>query len=61
MQWKGYNEALRQYQGEVLNKGGLQDKFDRKLKAALADPKLVEAQDWTGLAAILNAIINAFG
>jgi hypothetical protein len=60
VQWKGYNEALRQYQGEVLNKGVLQEKFDKKFKAALADPKLVEIQDWSGLSAILKAIFNVF-
>jgi len=60
VQWKRYNEALRQYQGEVLNKGVLQEKFDRKFKAALADPTLVEIQEWSGLSAILKAIFNAF-
>ena len=60
VQWKGYNEALKQYQGEVLNKRLIHERFAHKLNAASSDPKVIKAQDWSGLEAILNSIFKAF-
>jgi hypothetical protein len=60
VQWKGYNPRLRQYQGEILNKIELQNKFEQKLKACEADPAQVIKYDWTGLRAILDVMRSAF-
>lgn len=60
VQWKGYNETLGQYQGEVMRKAQLQHAFDRKADSALADSELLEAGDWSGLSAIAQVIFTAF-
>ena len=58
--WRGFDTALRAYQGEIENKGNLQEKFSRKLALAVADSKLVQAQDWAGIRAILDMIRHTF-
>lgn len=60
VQWKGYVEALKRYQGEVLNKGDLQATYMRKLGVARADPSSRDAQDWAGMDAILQVVFHAF-
>jgi hypothetical protein len=58
--WRGFDTAVRAYQGELENKGSLQDKFNQKLAVAVADSKLIQTQDWTGIRAILDMIRHAF-
>lgn len=58
--WRGFDTAVRAYQGELENKGNLQDKFGQKLAVAVADSKLIQTQDWTGIRAILDMVRQAF-
>lgn len=58
--WRGFDHAVRAYQGEIENKGSLQDKFHQKLVAAVADSQLIQTQDWTGIRAILDMVRQAF-
>ena len=58
--WRGFDSAVRAYQGELESKAALQEKFSQKLSAARSDSKLVQAQDWTGIRAILDMIHHAF-
>lgn len=58
VQWKGYMGRVGAYQGEVVNKAALQRAFREKLKAARADPALIFSQDWSGLALILDKLID---
>lgn len=60
VQWKGYVEPVESYQGEVLGKTQLQQAFLRKLTKAENDPAEQERQDWSGIDAILQAILGAF-
>lgn len=60
IQWRGYDTGLRQYQGEILNKIELQNKFKQKLEACEADPAQVVEYDWTGVRAILDVVRSAF-
>lgn len=60
VQWKGYNEILRQYQGEVMGKTRLQACFQEKASRCKSDPALIKTTDWTGLSAILQQIFHAF-
>jgi hypothetical protein len=60
VQWRGYDQSIRQYQGEVLNKDELHQKFAEKLQACQADPTRIADYDWSGVRAILNAIRMAF-
>jgi hypothetical protein len=61
VQWKSFDVRMRRYQGEVTNKGGIQDAFRVKLALAIRNPEVVRSQDWDGLLAILDAILAAFG
>ncbi|MFI9574568.1 HEPN/Toprim-associated domain-containing protein [Microbispora rosea] len=58
VQWKGYMSKVRAYQGEILDKGRVQKAFAGKMKAARADARLIETQDWSGIISIFDAIIN---
>jgi len=60
VQWKGYDRRLQQYQGEILNKIEIQNKFEQKLKVCEADPAKVIEYDWKGLRAILDVLRSAF-
>ena len=58
VQWKGYMSKIKSYQGEVLNKALAQKTFSEKLKIAKTDRKNVDKQDWSGLNAILDKLIE---
>ncbi len=58
--WRSFDTAVRTYQGELENKGNLQDLFNQKLAVAVANPKLIQTQDWTGIRAILDTIRQGF-
>lgn len=60
IQWRGYDTKLRKYQGEILNKIVLQNKFKQKLEACKADPSQISTYDWTGIQAILDLMRIAF-
>ena len=60
VQWKGYNETLGQYQGEVMRKAQLQHAFDAKADAARAGSASLANGDWSGLSAIAQVIFTAF-
>ncbi|MFH9039032.1 hypothetical protein ACH4FA_06665 [Streptomyces sp. NPDC017966] len=60
VQWKSYIEGSRSYQGEVMGKAQLQEKFKAKMDAALRDKSVLESQDWSGIQAIIDVIITAF-
>lgn len=60
VQWRGYDERLRQYQGEVLHKQQLKERFLDKLSACSADQSLLQSTDWTGIRAVLAAMFSAF-
>lgn len=58
VQWKGYSEALCSYQGEVLHKSKIRDRFMEKVRTAKRDG--TANGDWTGLQAILLHLFAAF-
>jgi hypothetical protein len=60
IQWRGYDEALKQYQGEVMNKGELQAKFESKLQVCHANRKMIEKFDWNDIRAIIDQLRTAF-
>jgi hypothetical protein len=60
MQWKGFSEALGKYQGEVMHKTRLHAAFQRKVKRCRSDKAAMNAADWVGLRAILQAVFSAF-
>jgi len=60
VQWRGYDEGLKRYQGEVAGKKGIQERFEEKLRRAEADPSIRIEQDWSGMRLILEQIRTAF-
>jgi HEPN/Toprim N-terminal domain 1 len=58
VQWKGYMSKIKSYQGELLNKSLAQKAFNEKLKAAKTNRKNVDKQDWSGLSAILDKLVE---
>lgn len=60
VQWRGLIAAMGEYQGELLDKSKLQERFRRKLELAARDAALLESLDWSGVRAILDQIRRAF-
>jgi len=62
VQWMGYVEGQKGYQGSISapEKMRIQREFRTKVKSALEDPSVRETQDWSGVQAIVGAILEAF-
>lgn len=60
VQWKGYVESLGKYQGEVMHKGRLQERFREKIAQCKSSTDEINPYDWSGLKAILEVIFHAF-
>jgi hypothetical protein len=60
VQWKGYVEGVKQYQGGILRKKDLQEAFSRKLAECCADPTIIESKDWSGIRAVWETIFRVF-
>ena len=60
VQWRGYDTGIKQYQGEILGKTDILNRFHSKLEACEKDHNLIENYDWKGLQLILNVILTAF-
>ena len=60
VQWKGYDERIKRYQGEVMNKPELKNRFMAKLSKAQTNPAEMSSQDWSGIDSILSHIFEAF-
>ncbi|WP_200250837.1 HEPN/Toprim-associated domain-containing protein [Thiococcus pfennigii] len=56
IQWTGYDKSAKQYQGEVLEKSLLQDRFKDKLSRAQNGEQL----DWRDLDAVFQLLFNSF-
>lgn len=58
--WKGFDQTLKQYQGEILQKSFIQKNFYKKIDSCLNDRNTINSRDWAGVDAILRLIFNAF-
>jgi len=58
IQWRGYNDGLKRYQGEITQKRLIHESFERKVEAALGDGPPLTTQDWTGLTLIFDELIK---
>lgn len=61
VQWTGYAAPVGAYQGEVLGKAAVRRHFLKKVETALADPSATPNQDWTGMTAILDMLLDRLG
>ncbi len=57
--WSGFVQKTHTYQGEVMRKSYIQEKFNKKMDKALSGEKISESQ-WKEMNELLNAIFNAF-
>ena len=60
VQWTGFNSKLNAYQGEVLDKNGIQKRFEGKLSHCEAHQDELMLYDWDGIQAILDVMFTAF-
>lgn len=60
IQWKGYDQTLGKYQGEIIDKSGVQKQFQTKIDDCLKDPTTTIKYDWTELYLLLQTIFAAF-
>jgi hypothetical protein len=60
VQWKGFSESVRAYQGEVMHKASLQEKFLKKVERCKGNAELIKSTDWSGLDQIWKSIFVAF-
>ena len=60
VQWTGYQRGVDAYQGEVLDKKKIQDRFSEKLKVCERSPGKIGTFDWDGIRAILDMMRAAF-
>lgn len=56
VQWRSYLEGVKSYQGELMQKKKIQERFLRKVKDAKAADELPPTQDWSGIDAIIDAL-----
>jgi hypothetical protein len=60
VQWKGYVQSLQKYQGEIISKSEVQNKFLEKLRICENDVSMIDSFDWIGIRAIINLMLTAF-
>lgn len=60
VQWKGFDSALKKYQGEIIDKSTVIKKFDKRIKICNANPEKIKDFDWSGINQILTMIFNTF-
>jgi hypothetical protein len=60
VQWCGYVDGMKAYQGELMDKAKLQEKYRKKLEECRRDPNAIARYDWSGMKAIIDVIRTAF-
>lgn len=60
VQWKGFDQALGKYQGEIIDKSIVQKNFQAKIDKCLEDRSKIKDYDWTEIDELLKTIFNAF-
>ena len=60
VQWTGYSRRLKAYQGEVMDKQNVQEKFRRKLQECESHPELIDSFDWEGMRCVVYMMRTAF-
>ncbi len=58
VQWRGFNDRLDRYQGEVTHKRAIQEAYEAKVKATQLGELPQILPDWTGLDLVLDSIVR---
>jgi hypothetical protein len=61
VQWRGYSDKLKKYQGEIVGKDKVKDKFLEKLKTAPSQDVAQQLPEWQALKLLLRELLTAFG
>ena len=61
IQWRGYDERVGRYQGEILHKRAINKRFLEKLLRHERGEHAAEGTDWSGIDSILRSMFGAFG
>ncbi len=56
--WRSYIDGVKAYQGEVTDKTIVHRRFRDKVRTAETNPNCIDQQDWSGLDAIIQALIR---
>jgi hypothetical protein len=56
IQWKGFDKSLARYQGEIVDKQILQERFAIKVQRATAHPGALSSGDWVPMRKALDSI-----
>lgn len=57
--WKEYEDKMETYQGEILNKKGVEDKFREKIKR-ISRGEDIKSEEWYECEMLLEQIFNSF-
>jgi hypothetical protein len=60
VQWKGYDQSIAKYQGELLNKNKLQEYYRDRVKKCLQDKTQIPNYDWSGMKLVFEMLFNAY-
>lgn len=60
VQWKGYDQSLGQYQGEIKNKRALQVSYFERIERCRQNRDDISKYDWSAMQSIFEVIFNAF-
>ena len=60
VQWTGYDRKIGAYQGEVLDKQRVLDRFAAKLACCETRPDQISYYDWEGIEAVVHTMRRAF-
>lgn len=58
--WRSFDNAASAWQGEIVDKALLQQRFAEKVERASEDPSLIQSLDWTGIRLIIECVLWAF-
>ncbi|MFE8599812.1 HEPN/Toprim-associated domain-containing protein [Archangium violaceum] len=61
VQWRGYSDKLRKYQGEIIGKDKVKSRFREKLKTAPSQEVAHQLPEWQALKLLLRGVLTAFG
>jgi hypothetical protein len=60
VRWTGLMQGVGRYQGEVMNKAEIQERYERLLEKAAIDNASARDHDWSGMRLVFESIFSAF-
>ena len=60
VQWGGMMQGVRKYQGEILNKAAIQNKYFQFASDVSSKTELMQTHDWSGMRLVFQSIFDLF-